>query len=76
MTSTEAVSFFFVILCLDHFLFQLEPTNRIKYARYKKITELVSRLTFYLDLPLKSVIETPLTESLINEVFHQQNNVN
>lgn len=25
-------------------------------------------------MPLKSVAETPLTESLINEVFHQQNN--
>ncbi|CAF1185315.1 unnamed protein product [Rotaria sordida] len=26
------------------------------------------------DTPLKSIVETPLTESLINDLFHQQNN--
>jgi len=25
--------------------------------------------------PLKSIIDTPLTDSLVNEIFHQQNNV-
>lgn len=28
------------------------------------------------DAPLKSIIDTPLTDSLINEIFHEQNNVN
>ncbi len=27
------------------------------------------------ETPLQSVIETPMTDSLINEIFHQQNNV-
>ena len=31
---------------------------------------------YSLDLPLKSIIDTPLTDSLVNEIFHQQNNVN
>jgi len=25
--------------------------------------------------PLKSIIDTPLTDSLVNEIFHQQNSV-
>ncbi len=28
------------------------------------------------ETPLKSIIDTPLTDSLVNEIFHQQNNVN
>ena len=31
---------------------------------------------YSLDAPLKSIIDTPLTDSLVNEIFHQQNNVN
>lgn len=33
-------------------------------------------IDYLLDTPLKSIIDTPLTDSLVNEIFHQQNNVN
>lgn len=32
-------------------------------------------LVIYLDTPLRSIIETPLTDSLINGIFQLQNNV-
>ena len=33
------------------------------------------RLVFHSDTPLRSIIETPLTDSLVNGIFQQQNNV-
>jgi hypothetical protein len=59
------------------------PMIRKKYPDRLQIIRRVSE-SFYdniyiddsSDAPLKSIIDTPLTDSLINEIFHEQNNVN
>ncbi len=59
------------------------PMIRKKYPDRLQIIRRVSE-SFYdniyiddsSDAPLKSIIDTPLTDSLVNELFQQQNNVN
>lgn len=55
--------------------------NRIKQANLlqsvsESSNDYIIQIDYSLDTPLKSIIDTPLTDSLVNEIFHEQNNVN
>ncbi|CAF2716859.1 unnamed protein product [Rotaria sp. Silwood2] len=49
-------------------------TNLGEKLTDEEVDEMIREADIDGDTPLQSIIETPLTESLVNELFHQQNN--